>query len=297
MPVATIPSRQIVREAVLVGIGYFTNEAPLAEADLQTLDGAHDDTTNLRKLLTKSYGYETKDITILTDSDKTPRESWPTRENIISAMEKLIADKQAGDHIVFSFSGHGSQVKALIEGEEEDGMDEILLPVNFTVDRQSEDYYVDFIRDNEIHDIFVKKLAPGVHCSLIFDCCHSGTASDLPNVIVQSPIITPDSPYFSFSSPRTTVPARAPGSFAQMKTLHDGHVDDIADSYTAPARGGPLWYRDREVTSWSACLDDQITFGKKSGGIFMKAFMKTLRTPPCKMCTAYEALTLRSSHP
>ena len=26
----------------------------------------------------------------------------------------------------------------------------------------------------------------------------------------------------------------------------------------------------REQTSWSACLDDQITFGQRSGGIFIK---------------------------
>nr|VWO96572.1 Metacaspase-1 (EC [Ganoderma boninense] len=257
MPVATITSREIVREAVLVGVGYFTNEA-LLEAEFQTLEGAHRDTMNLRRLLTKKYGYKNEDITILVDSDDRPRESWPTRENIISAMEKLIADKQAGDHIVFSFSGHGCQVEALIEGEEEDGMDEILLPVNATVDSQSKDYFVDFIRDN-----------------LIFDCCHSGTASDLPNVIVQSPIITPDSPYFSFSSPR------APGSFVRMDTLHDGHVDDAAAPCMRPIlRTGPSWYLDREVTSWSACLDEQTTFGKRSGGIFMKAFTKTLDAKP-----------------
>ncbi|PIL23463.1 hypothetical protein GSI_14774 [Ganoderma sinense ZZ0214-1] len=283
MPVATIPPREIVREAVLVGVGYFTNKT-LMDEDFPILAGAHKDTMNLSRLLTKRYGYKHEDITILVDSEDAPPESWPTRQNIIDAMEKLVAGKQAGDHIVFSFSGHGCQIEALIEGDEEDDMDEILLPINVTVDRQSKDYYVDFIRDNEIRDIFVNKLAPGVHCSLIFDCCHSGTASDLPNVLVQSPIITPDSPYFSFSttSPRTTAPARAPGSFARMDTLHDGHIDDTAALCMQPsARSGNAWYLDdREVTSWSACLDEQSTFGKKSGGIFMKAFTKTLDAKP-----------------
>ncbi|EJF57935.1 peptidase C14 [Dichomitus squalens LYAD-421 SS1] len=275
-----VTSRRIVKEALLVGVSYATNDN-LKDNDFPPQPGAHKDTLALRRLLTSKYGYEEKDITTLVDSEEVPHESWPTKENILRAMKDLIADKQAGDHIVFAFSGHGGQVKALVESEEIDGMDEILLPVDCTVDPTSLDnYFVNFIRDDEIRDIFVNQLDAGVRCTLIFDCCHSGTASDLPSV--ESPIATtPGSPLFGSISPRSTG-ARAPGSFAQLETLHDGHANgaDSAPYLWPGARAASISYFEKAVTSWSACLDDQLTFGRKSGGIFVKAFTHALELNP-----------------
>ncbi|TBU25633.1 peptidase C14 [Dichomitus squalens] len=259
-----VPSRRIVKEALLVGVSYATNDN-LKDNEFPPQPGAHKDTLALRRLLTSKYGYEEENITTLVDSEEVPHESWPTKENILRAMKNLIADKQAGDHIVFAFSGHGGQVKALVESEEIDGMDEILLPVDCTVDPTSLDnYFVNFIRDDEIRDIFVNQLDAGVRCTLIFDCCHSGTASDLPSV--GSPIsTTPDSLLCNSISPRSA----GAGSFAQMETLNDGHVDSAPYLWPS-ARAASIDYFEKMVTSWSACLDDQVTFGRKSGGIFMK---------------------------
>ncbi|KAI1786731.1 peptidase C14 [Ganoderma leucocontextum] len=274
-----VPTRQVVKEALLVGVSYVTN-TNLNENGFPIQAGAHKDMMSLRRLLTRRYDYRDEDITTLVDSEDTPHESWPTRDNIIRAMKKLIAGKQAGDHIVFSFSGHGGQVRALVDIYEVDGMDEILLPVDCTFDPEAEapDNFVNFIRDDEIRDIFVNQLAEGVRCTMIFDCCHSGTASDLPNVEEFSPVTTPDSPLFS---PRSTAP-RAPRAFAQMETLHDGHTDSAPYMWPTARSAYPPSFRyfDKDVTSWSACLDDGITFGKKSGGIFMKAFTQVLHSTP-----------------
>lgn len=70
-------------------------------------------------------------------------------------------------------SGHGGQTKDL-DGDEDDGYDEVIYPVDF---RQ-----VSHIVDDEMHDIMVKPLLPGVRLTAIFDSCHSGTALDLPYI-------------------------------------------------------------------------------------------------------------------
>lgn len=38
------------------------------------------------------------------------------------------------------------------------------------------------ILDDDLYDIFVKGLKPGVHVVALFDCCHSGTLLDLPYI-------------------------------------------------------------------------------------------------------------------
>jgi metacaspase-1 len=69
--------------------------------------------------------------------------------------------------------GHGGQTKDL-DGDEEDGYDEVIYPVDF---RQN-----GHIVDDEMHDIMVKPLQPGVRLTVIFDSYHSGTALDLPYI-------------------------------------------------------------------------------------------------------------------
>lgn len=69
--------------------------------------------------------------------------------------------------------GHGGQTKDL-DGDEEDGYDEVIYPVDF---RQ-----VGHITDDEMHRIMVRPLQAGVRLTAIFDSCHSGTALDLPYI-------------------------------------------------------------------------------------------------------------------
>jgi hypothetical protein len=69
--------------------------------------------------------------------------------------------------------GHGGQTKDL-DGDEDDGYDEVIYPVDF---RQ-----VGHIVDDEMHAIMVTPLQPGVRLTAIFDSCHSGTALDLPYI-------------------------------------------------------------------------------------------------------------------
>lgn len=72
-----------------------------------------------------------------------------------------------------SGAGHGGQTKDL-DGDEDDGYDEVIYPVDF---RQ-----VGHITDDEMHRILVRPLQAGVRLTAIFDSCHSGTALDLPYI-------------------------------------------------------------------------------------------------------------------
>ena len=69
------------------------------------------------------------------------------------------------------WAGHGGQTKDL-DGDEDDGYDEVIYPVDF---RQA-----GHIVDDEMHRIMVQSLQPGVRLTAIFDSCHSGSALDLP---------------------------------------------------------------------------------------------------------------------
>jgi len=61
-----------------------------------------------------------------------------------------------------------------LDGDEPDGYDEVIYPVDF---RQ-----VGHITDDEMHRIMVRPLQAGVRLTAIFDSCHSGTALDLPYI-------------------------------------------------------------------------------------------------------------------
>lgn len=111
-------------------------------------------------------------MVILTDDQQNPM-SQPTKQNILRAMHWLVKDARPNDSLFFHYSGHGGQTKDL-DGDEDDGYDEVIYPVDF---RQA-----GHIVDDEMHRIMVAPLQPGVRLTAIFDSCHSGSALDLPYI-------------------------------------------------------------------------------------------------------------------
>lgn len=98
--------------------------------------------------------------------------SQPTKQNVLRAMHWLVKDARPNDAL-FHYSGHGGQTKDF-DGDEPDGYDEVIYPVDF---RQT-----GHITDDEMHRIMVRPLQAGVRLTAIFDSCHSGTALDLPYI-------------------------------------------------------------------------------------------------------------------
>lgn len=105
---------------------------------------------------------------ILMDDGKHP---MPTKKNIETAFKRLNQYSQPGDVVFVSFSGHGGRVIDT-SGDEDDGYDETLIPVDFQSAGQ--------IVDDDILKDFVKPMKYGVCTTVLMDCCHSGTVLDLP---------------------------------------------------------------------------------------------------------------------
>lgn len=153
------------KRAVLIGINYYHSEYQLR--------GCINDVNNIKEFLTGHYGFEESHMKILTDEQQPDSELFPTRENIVNAIKWLVHDPQENDSFFFHYSGHGGQVKDEA-GDEEDGFDETIMPVDFMKNGQ--------IIDDQLHDLMVAPLPKGVRLTVIFDCCHSGTVLDLPYV-------------------------------------------------------------------------------------------------------------------
>ncbi|RPA99200.1 peptidase C14 [Choiromyces venosus 120613-1] len=150
------------RKALLIGVNYFGQRGQLR--------GCINDVKNMSTFLHDRFNYKREDMVILTDDQQNPR-SQPTKQNILQAMHWLVKDAQPNDSLFFHYSGHGGQTKDL-DGDEGDGYDETIYPVDFR--------YNGHIVDDDMHRIMVAPLKSGVRLTAIFDSCHSGSALDLP---------------------------------------------------------------------------------------------------------------------
>lgn len=150
------------RRALLIGINYFGQNGELR--------GCINDVKNLSAYLMENHGYKREDMVTLTDDQQNPV-MQPTKENIIRAMGWLVGGAQPNDALFLHYSGHGGQTEDL-DGDEDDGYDEVIYPVDFKT--------AGHIVDDQIHEIVVKPLQPGVRLTAIFDSCHSASVMDLP---------------------------------------------------------------------------------------------------------------------
>jgi len=148
------------RRAILIGINYTGQQGQLS--------GCHNDVKNVKNFLTRVHGFNESEMLILMDDG---RHHPPTKRNIEDAFTRMTQYSQTGDVVFVHYSGHGGRVRD-ISGDEEDGYDETLIPVDFKSAGQ--------IIDDDILKILVKPMRAGVTCTVLMDCCHSGTVLDLP---------------------------------------------------------------------------------------------------------------------
>ncbi|KAF8524406.1 caspase domain-containing protein [Hysterangium stoloniferum] len=169
------------KKALCVGVSYKGQNGPYGQsADSFQLLAVHSDVGKVRKLLIDKYGYKDEHIKVLLDAE---RYESPTRANILTAMEELVAGAEAGDYLFFFFAGHGDQITNH-DGKEVDGKDEIILPIDWELDPElpieARDRYRQIIIDDEMNEILVKGLRTDCRLTALFDSCHSGTMLDLP---------------------------------------------------------------------------------------------------------------------
>ncbi|PVU95941.1 hypothetical protein BB561_001514 [Smittium simulii] len=150
------------KRALLIGINYTGSKFRLR--------GCINDVHRMKKFLSDHFNFKDTDMVLLTDDQKNSNR-LPTRANILKAMKWLVHDAAANDSFFFHYSGHGSRVEDL-DGDEIDGEDETICPLDFEENGQ--------IIDDDMNAIMVRPLPQGCRLTAIFDCCHSGSALDLP---------------------------------------------------------------------------------------------------------------------
>ncbi|GKD97592.1 metacaspase-1 [Tanacetum coccineum] len=150
------------KKAVICGISY--------KGSKNELKGCINDAKCMKYLLIHKFKFPESSIVMLTEEETDPYRI-PAKHNIRMAMHWLVQGCQAGDSLVFHFSGHGSQQRNYT-GDEIDGFDETLCPMDFVTQGM--------IVDDEINATMVKPLPHGVKLHAIIDACHSGTMLDLP---------------------------------------------------------------------------------------------------------------------
>ncbi|KAA8545613.1 hypothetical protein F0562_020397 [Nyssa sinensis] len=150
------------KRAVLCGVNYYSHH--------KILKASANDINSMKYFLLQRMKFPIESVIVLTEEERDPNRI-PTKHNIRVALRWLLQGCQAGDSLVFHYSGHGSKVRDT-NGDEIDGFDESLCPVDFETEGK--------ILDDEINDIIVKPLPRGAKLHAIIDTCFSGTLLDLP---------------------------------------------------------------------------------------------------------------------
>jgi len=256
------------KKALCIGINYSGQQGELR--------GCINDANNIKRFLITQFKYKEEDMVILTDDARDPR-AIPTQQNILRAMEWLVRDAHPNDSLFFHYSGHGGQTKDL-DGDEEDGYDEVIYPVDFKQNGH--------IVDDVMHKIMVKPLPQGCRLTAIFDSCHSGSALDLPYIYsTEGKVKEPNLAAEAGQGLLSAVTSYARGDLGGMFNSVTGLIKTAsgngqqADKIAKATRTSPA-----DCISWSGCKDSQTSADTQEAGratgAMSYAFIKSLSENP-----------------
>lgn len=255
------------RKALLIGINYFGQRGQLR--------GCINDVKNMSTYLNQNFGYAREDMVILTDDQQNPM-SQPTKANILRAMHWLVKDARPNDSLFFHYSGHGGQTPDL-DGDEEDGYDEVIYPVDFRT--------AGHIVDDEMHRVMVKTLSPGVRLTAIFDSCHSGSALDLPYIYsTQGVLKEPNLAKEAGQGLLSIVSSYARGDLGGMASTAMGLFKKAAGGSSQYERAKQTKTSPADVIMWSGSKDNQTSqdasIAGQATGAMSWAFVTALKKNP-----------------
>lgn len=122
-----------------------------------------------------SLAFAPDNITVLADGLE--GRQAPTLAAIRAGFAELAEEVAPGDFVYLHFSGHGSQTPAKDPGSELDGLDEIFLPVDIGPWEDTVGQVQNALVDDEIGAMIDAIRAKGADVWVVFDSCHSGTAT------------------------------------------------------------------------------------------------------------------------
>lgn len=174
-------------------------------------------------------------------------------------MQWLVRGASANDSLFFHYSGHGGQTEDL-DGDEADGYDEVIYPVDF----QKNGHIVDDL----MHEIMVKPLPAGCRLTAIFDSCHSGSALDLPYTYstegkIKEPNLAAEAGQGLLSAVTSYARGDMGGVFKSAMGLvktASGNTQK-AERYARATRTSPA-----DAISWSGCKDSQTSADTQEAG-------------------------------
>lgn len=173
LPAFPLAAAERTNHAVLVAVTAYPNLPPKA-----SLVGPNHDAVLVRDYLLKNapVPFEPENVTVLADGIDGAAGS-PTHRNILDAL-RTVADKAAqGDFVYLHLSGHGAQQPQTRTGNETDGLDEIFLPADTGKWENRDKGVPNALMDDDIGTALDAIRAKGAFIWVIFDCCHSGTAT------------------------------------------------------------------------------------------------------------------------
>ncbi len=230
----------MTKRALCVGINEFAH-LPMAS----WLNGCVNDANDMSALL-RARGFAAGDVTVLTDRAA-------TKPAIMDSLTSMVTSAQPGDHLVFSFSSHGTQVPDT-DGDEPDRADEAF--ATYDIAQKGNQWDVDtVIVDDELRTLLAN-LPKGTLMEVFLDTCHSGTGLRADDLI-------------SGRRPRFLPPPTVRG----LRTVEKADPRAMRDLVKAlPVASRPVLY--------AGCRSDQTsadaTFGGRSSGAFTYFLLKAL---------------------
>ena len=158
--------------ALIIGIDNYSPPADYkpgsdnSRFQVSNLHGCRNDALSIKSVIESRFSFPKNHVDTLFDSDA-------TRDNILSAIKKLLSKTKKGDIAFIYYAGHGSQVYNSMS-KEPDKFDESIVPG----DTRKEG--VEDIRDKELSKKFNEFLDKGLILTVILDCCHSASMSRGP---------------------------------------------------------------------------------------------------------------------
>ena len=217
--------------ALLIGIGPYPKVTPLR--------GPERDVARMKAFATATLGFRPEQVREL-------RDAAATHQGIVNAIrEWLVAGSQPGDKVLLYYSGHGAQIDDL-DGDEEDGLDETLVPFDTGV---GGDITANQLSDDQLAEL----LAPLADrkLTMIIDACHSGTIT------------------------RNLRPTDAPADDARPRTIFPTTVTRSGAYDVAANRAEQALVAEHEGwTIWTAASSFQYSWESNGEGLFTKYFVE-----------------------
>ncbi len=196
-----------------------------------------------------------------------------TKKAVMTALTTLVDTAKAGDHLIFTFSSHGTQVPNEPGGDDEpDGLDEAFACHDI---RQKGDQWDrdTVIVDDELRDLFTRVPA-GVLLEVLLDTCHSGTGLKDLDEILQAQLLGRKPRYLPPPTPRGLDQSRAIRAVTPVRTVDRKALVELTKSRATASK--PVLF--------AACKPNQTasdaTFDGRSNGAFTYLFLKAMKAGP-----------------